>query len=327
MTPRRILVIRTSAFGDVVQTFYVISDMRRALPSTRIDWCVDERFADLARLHPSVNEVIAIPTRRWRGILAKPYLWPELARWIWRLRHFDFDVSLDLQGLYKSALVGWLGGVRLRFGPDAFSESELGVHRLYNRQHRSNKAQGLAMRPRYFAGVALGYDAYAYPMESGIRKWSSRLNSRHLLIREPDIFIVIGASKPEKTWPIREWITLTEVLSRQHGLSIELLWGSDSEHKIAKSIPFGVPAPRIYSVQELRDRFLVAKVVIGGDTGLTHLAVALGTPTVMLFLATKASFYSHPELTHQWPLDSTESPVTADRVLSAVQSALKSETP
>ena len=343
MTPQHLLLIRTSAFGDVVQTFYVLSDLRRALPHTRIDWCVDERFAELARLHPAVTEIISLPTRRWKHLFTSPGRWLEVIRWIRDLKKKDIDVSLDLQGLYKSALVGWLSRAQLRLGPEAFAESERGVHRLYHREVKGSKVEGLAMRARYLAGAALGYDALSYSIDSGIQNWRPPTG-------RPQILMMVGASRPEKMWPAEQWVALCKrvlnkaadnslpntsvetsdtvgalpatsaVHSSENDPKIELLWGSEAERQIAITIsektvdPRLVVAPQTYSINELKSKFLSAQALVGGDTGLAHFAVALGTPTVMLFLKTHAVRYAHPDLKHQFAVDVADGPVTADRV-------------
>jgi len=321
MSSKHLLLIRTSAFGDVVQTFYVVSDICRALPEIRLTWCVDARFADLARLHPAVAQVIALPARRWRGFLFKPWLWPEIGRWISQLRNLSFDASVDLQGLYKSAIVGWMSRAKYRFGPEAFAVSESGVQRLYSHQVKGSKVEGLAMRARYFAGAALGFDALSYPIDSGIRRWVKGTGRQQILI-------MMGASRAEKMWPQANWAELCLGLTGQKDVSIELLWGSESERQLALEIQHQtstdavIVAPRIYSVQDLVARFMDARAVVGGDTGLAHLAVALGVPTVMLFLKTHAVRYAHPELSNQLPVDSADGPVTVPRVLAQIEKAL-----
>ena len=338
MAPRHLLLVRTSAFGDVVQTFYVLSDLHRALPETRIDWCVDERFIDLARLHPAVTKVISLPTRRWRGLMMYPRSWLEVFRWIKDLRALDIDASLDLQGLYKSALVGWISRARLRLGPEAFAESEPGVHCLYHRELKGSKVEGLAMRARYLAGVALGYDAFSYPIDSGTRRWTRTAYAFQILM-------MVGASRKEKMWPEAQWTELCGRVLRkvsnhddrngqvsmdingEWAPVIELLWGSESERQIALSIekkvadPRVLAAPRAYAINELIAKFLTARALVGGDTGLGHLAVALGLPTVMLFLKTQAARYAHPDLKHQLAVDITDGDVTVDRVIEKLNQA------
>jgi heptosyltransferase-1 len=321
MTIKHLLLIRTSAFGDIVQAFYVVSDIRRALPEIRLTWCVDERFAALARLHPAIDQVITLPSRRWRGFLFKPRLWLEIGRWVKRLRGYPFDASVDLQGLHKSAIVGWMSRAKSRFGPEAFAVSEPGVQWLYSHQIKGSKAEGLAVRARYLAGAALGFDALSYPMDSGIRSWLKRDVS-------PRILIMIGASRAEKMWPSGHWADLCASLVQQKEMTIELLWGTESERQLALEIQARSSkdavevAPKMYGVSDLVDRFLNARVVVGGDTGLAHLAVALGVPTVMLFFHTHAIRYAHPELSNQLPVDSADGPVTVERVFEKINGLL-----
>jgi len=228
-------------------------------------------------------------------------------------------------------------------GPEAFAESERGVHRLYHQEVKGSKVEGLAMRARYLAGAALGYDAFSYSIDSGVHSWAPPVGPSQILM-------MVGASRPEKMWPAEQWVALCKsVLNKatshnsgntsvntsdtvsasvataaastnESDSKIELLWGSEAERQIAITIsekiadPRLVVAPQTYSVSELRSKFLSARALVGGDTGLAHLAVALGTPTVMLFLKTHAVRYAHPDLKHQFAVDVADGPVTADRV-------------
>lgn len=317
--PSKLLLIRTSAFGDVVQTFYVLSDLQRALPDTEISWCVDERFAALARLHPAVQHVIALPTRRWKNVFKEPRILGEMWSWRKALRQVSYDVSVDLQGLYKSALVGFVSRTKLRIGPEAVGSSERGVHLLYQQHIKGSKIEGLASRARYFVGAALGYDPFAYRLDSGIRHWQGG----------DRITLMVGASTPQKCWPILDWVSLCSELIARTTEPIELLWGSAAEREIAMSIATHVNsarvtvAPQVYDVEGLRQRFLQSRLMVGGDTGLVHFAAALGVPTVMLFLRTGAIRYTHPELTTLLSVDHAAGPVTPARVLDRVVQAMQ----
>lgn len=316
--PRKLLLIRTSAFGDVVQTFYVLSDLQRALPDTEISWCVDQRFASLARLHPAVHRVIELPTRRWKKVLKEPRILGEMLSWLNALRKVRYDMSVDLQGLYKSALVGFFCRTRLRVGPEALGSSERGVHLLYQQHIQGTKMEGLASRARYFLGAALGYDPFVFRLDSGIRSWQGG----------DRITLMVGASSPQKCWPIADWVSLCAQLMQRTTEPIELLWGSAAEREITMNIAASVDssritvAPQVYDVDALRTRFVQSRLMVGGDTGLVHFAAALGVPTVMLFLATGSIRYAHPQLTTLLAVDQVEGPVTPRRVLDRVVQAM-----
>jgi heptosyltransferase-1 len=166
------LLIRTSAFGDVVQTYYVISDLKNVFPDLKIDWCVDERFFALAKLHSGIERIIRFPSRRWRKNLLQLSTWQEVWRWLRDLRRTRYDIALDLQGVQKSALIGQLSRSRIRIGYDRRAVSEFGVHLLYHRRVPGREGgTGLATGARYLAGSGLGYDPGRLVLDSGLKQW------------------------------------------------------------------------------------------------------------------------------------------------------------
>ena len=106
----RIALIKTSSMGDVIHAMPVVTDIVAGVPGARIDWIVEESFADLPRLHPAVGDVIPVAVRRWRRTPWSPAVWSEVRATRTRLRSAGYDLALDLQGLVKSALVArWTG--------------------------------------------------------------------------------------------------------------------------------------------------------------------------------------------------------------------------
>ena len=101
----RILLVKTSSLGDVIHNLPVVSDLARALPEATLDWCVEESFADIPRLHPAVGEVIPVAIRRWRKSLLQRATWREIGDFRKRIARTPYDVILDTQGLIKSALI------------------------------------------------------------------------------------------------------------------------------------------------------------------------------------------------------------------------------
>ena len=101
----RILLVKTSSLGDVVHNLPVVSDLRRCFPEARIDWCVEETFADIPRLHPDVSEIITVALRRWRNTPGHWNTWREIGAFRKHLGQMPYDAILDTQGLIKSALI------------------------------------------------------------------------------------------------------------------------------------------------------------------------------------------------------------------------------
>src|SRR5215470_1158183 len=98
-----ILFIKTSSLGDVIHHMPAVIDARRWHRDAHIAWVVEEAFAPLVRLHPAVDEVIPVATRRWRRALSAPATWREMATFARTLRQRRYDAIIDSQGLIRSA--------------------------------------------------------------------------------------------------------------------------------------------------------------------------------------------------------------------------------
>ena len=119
-----ILFIKTSSLGDVIHHMPAVAEARRRRGGAHVSWVVEEAFAPLVRLHPAVDEVIPISTRRWRSAAFAPRTWQEIAGFVAGLRKHDYDAIVDSQGLFfKSALIARLARGR-RHGYDARSIRE-----------------------------------------------------------------------------------------------------------------------------------------------------------------------------------------------------------
>lgn len=152
-----ILFIKTSSLGDVIHQMPAVMDARRWHPNAHFHWIVEEAFAPLVRLHPAVNEVIAVATRRWRKAPLSPATWGEVARFVRQLRKHEFEHIIDSQGLLlKSALIARIARGR-RHGYDARSIREPAASPLYDVRHRVNSSLHAVARNRTLTGLALGY--------------------------------------------------------------------------------------------------------------------------------------------------------------------------
>ena len=104
MSMAEILFIKTSSLGDVVHHMPAITDARRHRPDARLNWVVEEAYAPLARLHPGIDAVIPVASRRWRGRLHEPATWREIRRAsAASLREQVYDTAIDTQGLLRTA--------------------------------------------------------------------------------------------------------------------------------------------------------------------------------------------------------------------------------
>lgn len=282
-TPQ-ILLVKTSSLGDVLHNLPVVSDIVRHYPDAQIDWVVEESFAALPRLHTAVRNIIPVAVRRWRGKLLSAVTWREISLFRRTLATQHYDFAIDTQGLLKSALLMRVAH-GLRCGFDRHSARESLASSLYQRTFAVATEQHAVERNRQLAAQALGYtldERAAY----GIR--SPAITHPAWLPKEQYAVLLHATSRADKLWSESNWIALGCYLHKNNIRCI-LPWGSPAEQarslRLATNIPGAIVPPRL-DLNELAALLGGAQAVIGVDTGLAHLAAALGVPTVGIYTAT-----------------------------------------
>ncbi len=288
---RRILLVKTSSLGDVVHNLPVVDDLHHALPGVQVDWLVEQAFAEVPALHPGVHEVIPCALRRWRS---RP--WTSETRAGWRamrarLSARPYDLVVDTQGLLKSALLARLA-TGPRAGFDRASVRETLATRFYQQMHRVPRTLHALERNRQLVAMAAGY-ALTAPPSYGLRRVAGAATGGSLPDdwdpRVPFVVFLHATARAEKLWPESAWIALGREVHDRLGLRAVLPWGSDAERdraeRLAKSIP-GARVPARTGLDELARGMAQARVVVGVDTGLLHLASAVGVRCIGIYVAT-----------------------------------------
>jgi heptosyltransferase-1 len=278
----KILFVKTSSLGDVVHHCPAVSDAARAYPDAQIDWVVEESFAAVAALHRAVRRVIPVALRRWRRSLWRPSTWAEIGAFRRALRAEVYDKVIDTQGLLKSALIARLARGE-RHGYDAQSAREPFAAHWYDSRHAVSRALHAVERNRLLSAAALG-SAPADGCDYGL----AAPREAPLSIASDYAVLLSMTSRADKLWAEANWIELARALAAR-GLAAVLPWGSEPERARCERIARGIEAarvPRRLSIRELAAVLRGARAVVGVDTGLAHLAVALGVPTVALYSAT-----------------------------------------
>lgn len=280
-----ILFIKTSSLGDVIHHMPALTEARAARPDARISWLVEEAFAPLARLHPGVDLVVPVALRRWRTQPLSPATWAEIAAG-WRgLRAVSYDLIVDTQGLVKTGILSRIAR-GTRHGYDRDSIKEPLAASFYDVRHTVSRGLHAVERNRILTGRALGYAPQGAP-DFGLDR------APFLSPGQPYAVLLHATAQPQKEWPVENWIALGREIQRQ-GIDVVLPWGTAAERarseRIASALP-GARVPERASLDRVAQLIGGAHYVIGVDTGLLHLAAALGVPLVAIFAG------SRPELT------------------------------
>ncbi len=276
----RVLLVRLSAIGDVLHGLPVLNALRDAWPRARIAWAVERPASPLLEGHPSLDELIVLP----RGWLKSPGQVRALRP---RLRAFRADVSIDLQGLARSAVMAWLSGARRRIGFGCDKGRELSPW-LNNELVRSTRTHIIEcnlelLRP---LGIESPPVRFGLPESAEDRSWAESLIQSQGLDAG---FAVInpGAGWPSKLWPADRFAAVAARLGVEIGLPSLVVWGGEQERRLAERIVDASQThARLAPSSTLRQLAAIARraaVFVASDTGPLHLAAAVGTPCVGLF--------------------------------------------
>jgi heptosyltransferase-1 len=276
-----ILFIKTSSLGDVLHHMPALTEARKAHPAARFTWLVEEAFAPLVRLHPAVGAVIPVAWRRWRQSLYAPATLAEIAGSLRDIRAYRYDEIVDSQGLLRSGVISRVAQGR-RHGYDASSIREPLAAMFYDVRHAVSTDLHAVERNRILSGLALGYTPQGAP--------DFGLDRAHFAAPGEDYAVLLHATaRPEKQWPEASWIALGQALGGR-GIEVVLPWGTLNERARSERIATALPHARVPErapLDVIAQLIAGAQFVIGVDTGLLHLAAALGVPLVAIFVGSK----------------------------------------
>ena len=275
----RILLVKTSSLGDVIHNLPVVTDLRTHFPGASIDWVVEEGFADIVRLHPGIGQAIPVALRRWRKSVLTPTAWKEMNIFREALQEQSYDLVIDTQGLLKSALIARMAHGK-RCGYAATAAREPLAARFYDTTFDVAKDFHAVLRNRNLAALAAGYEAMSTP-DYGIAVTPAPTFDL------TSVILLTATSRDDKLWPEECWIEVGNAL-HQRGLKCLLAAGSAAERERAARIAQAIPDAQVLplmSLTGLAGQLAAARLVIGVDTGLVHLAAALGRPVLALFSA------------------------------------------
>ena len=276
--PHAILLVKLSAIGDVLHGVPVAVAIKDAFPAARVGWVVEGRSADVLEGHQAIDHVFRLP----RGWMKRPAEMLGLRR---DLRAFAPDVTIDMQGLLKSAVVTLLGGSRIRIG-HARPEAREGSWIVTNHPVAPRASHVVARNCGLLAPLGIGAESPRFDMprwpraQERMEAWVASLGPG-----AAPVILNPGAGWPSKLWPEERFAAVAARLRDGLGRRVVVVWGGDRERAMAERIAAAggaIAAPQT-SLQELGELCRLAALVISSDTGPLHLAAAVGTPCVGLF--------------------------------------------
>ncbi|WP_310385718.1 lipopolysaccharide heptosyltransferase II [Roseateles sp.] len=290
----RVLIVRLSALGDVVLSSGLIPALLSQWPAARITWLVEAPAAPLLKHNPRLHEVIVLPTAHWKS------LWREgkrlqALREIWRfrasLRAARFDLVIDPQGLLKSGLMAWFTGAPRRVNLKPRESSQYLMHESVRPALPAAGELPIVAHEYRDLAVYLGADSSSYRMDLAVGELAlQQARSRLKDAKVGPKYAVLAAftTRPQKHWIESHWAGLADGLIAQ-GLTPLLLGGPadlTAAQRIAASHDGILNLVGQFKLDETVAVINDAALLVGVDTGLTHMAIALNIPSVALFGST-----------------------------------------
>lgn len=293
----KVLIIRVSSLGDVVHNMPMAQDILRHFPHAQIDWVVEEAYVELLQLTSGLRRIIPFALRRWRKSLFSKATRAEMSEFKRTLQSESYDYVFDTQGLLKT---GWImhharcapHGKKYGLGNASEGSGYEPISRWFHDHSVVLPARTHAVaRARLVAASAFGYCAVeekALPPADFALKNDDGGHVEWMPSKPYAVFFH-GTAGAAKKWPREHWLALAQALHRQ-AWPILLPWGSNAERveaqEMAASLPQGMlqvlPALSMAEAVHLARR---AGLVIGVDTGLTHIAAAYCRPTIEMYCA------------------------------------------
>jgi heptosyltransferase I len=280
----RVLIVRVGAMGDVLHALPAVAALRRAQSEWRIDWVVDERWAPLlvnsAGMGPVVDAIYRAPVKSWGASPLSPRTVGSIRTLRRELRAGRYDLAVDMQGTIRSAVIGRLANAGTLAGYD--DPREAPAKRLYGvRIGRTGVhvvQQGLELLSEAAdVRLSLGGGVDLLPADAGAEAWARQFSGRFCVM-------AARAGWGAKQWPAERFgelaarlaeggvATLVNAVGEGDEVASQVVAASDGA---AKAVACGVA--------ELTSLLRRAALFVGGDSGPTHLAAALGVPLVGLY--------------------------------------------
>ena len=262
----RIGIVKLSALGDIVHAMVVLQYIKKNLQNATIDWFVEERFSEILKNNPHINSVYKVRLKNNKLGFFKEYK---------KLKKLQpYDMVIDLQGLIKSAIVSKI-----------LSKNVIGFNKNSLREPLASKFYTTSFDIPYDTNVIhrnLTLTCKALKIQiPDLQTKEPFLYTNSKLEIKPTLLIVVGSSWQSKIYPKEKFI---EIINSLH-VKTYIAWGNELEKEAAEFIASKTDAKTLpkLSLDELKNIILNSSLVIGSDSGPTHMAWALNRPSITIF--------------------------------------------
>ena len=285
---KNILIIKPSSLGDIVLALPALTTLRNSFPNAKISWLIRSEFAPLLKNHPHLTETILFERNLLAKAWYKPHAFAKLWSLIQRLRNEKFDIVIDLQGLFRTAVLAMLSGCPVRFGMKNAREF---AGLFYT--HRISQNSDSIHLVDYYVNIAKAAGAqkttvqFVLPVDAEAAASVNQLLLQHNVDKNHYVVFIPGSAHSDKCWPVEKFAALAEKISSMFQLPI-ILAGTKSEKNITEKLRALAKVPiadfaGLTNLNELVALLKSARLVVSNDTGPGHIAAALGRPLVMMF--------------------------------------------
>jgi lipopolysaccharide heptosyltransferase I len=278
--PRRILLIKPSAIGDVVHTLPILALLRRRWPAAHLSWLLTPACAGLLEGHPLLDEVLVFQRHHFGRGWRDPASALSLIEFLSDLRDRNFDLVIDLQGLLRSGLLAWQTRAPVRIG---FANARELAPAFYTHRVPIHSPEQHAIDRYLRVAVALGCDVNA-PVEFPFHVSDQDRNQVSAMLNGTGRYAVLlpGTNWPTKMWPVERYAALVTPLRERFGMA-SVVAGSREEIDLAAQVTGGINLAGKTTLRQLAALIEGAALVIANDSGPMHIAAAMNRPLVTLF--------------------------------------------
>lgn len=274
----------------MIHTLPVVDLIKHRYPSSRVTWVAEKTMAPLLKNHPGIDQLLLVDSKNWRRRFLSPRVWREIYSFLKYLRSQNFDLALDFQGLFKSAVLARISGAGRRIGMSRYDRRERWSGVFLNEfcrqttQKRHIIEKNLALLSSVditHENQPLNFHIHAEPeAEQYVENELKKLELREFVLVNP------GGGWVTKLWDVDRFAQLIDCMYNDLHIPALVLWGPGEKHLADKIIRKCIsPAMVSFStnLSELVAVIQKARLMVSGDSGPLHLASAMGVPVVGLY--------------------------------------------